>query len=237
MEIIRKKKNLSKKRLKLQRKETSSSGVEELETEVLRLWMEKMPALVDNVMKIGLPELGEQLRFVTTRAFNAIALLDFIAMKEKIVESFFCVYSIDYDSGMLLSKMAEEGKLGNVTFLISNIRNSAYRKKEQIVREKFINNPNIRLVFCGSHAKMMGIKTESNYYVVETSANFAPNSRIEQYMFENCRETYNFHKSWIDNIDKIATSKELAVFDYDGQQILGTNKFKEYGKDKIAGQC
>ena len=133
MEIIRKKKNLSKKRLKLQRKETSSSGVEELETEVLRLWMEKMPALVDNVMKIGLPELGEQLRFVTTRAFNAIALLDFIAMKEKIVESFFCVYSIDYDSGMLLSKMAEEGKLGNVTFLISNIRNSAYRKKEQIV--------------------------------------------------------------------------------------------------------
>lgn len=233
MEIIRRKKNILKNRLKLQRKETSSSGVEDMETEVLRLWMERSPALVENISKIGLPKKNEQLRFVTTRAFNAIAMVDFILSQEKIEECFFCVYSIDYESGALLSMMAEQGKLGKVTFLISNLRNSAYRKKEQIVRDKFIGNPNIRLVFCGSHAKMMGFKTESNHYVIETSANFAPNSRIEQYMFENCQQTYEFHKGWIDNVDKIATSRELAVFDYNGQQIAGTNKFKDYGKAQV----
>lgn len=236
MEIIRKKKkNISKDRLKLQRKETSDSGVEDLDTEVLRLWLERSPALVENISKIGLPRKNEQLRFVTTRSFNAIALVDFILSQEKIVECFFCVYSIDYDSGALLSMMAEQGKLGKVTFLISNLRNSAYRKKEKIVRDKFLGNPNIRLVFCGSHAKMMGFKTETNYYVVETSANFAPNSRIEQYMFENCQQTYKFHKRWIDKVDKIATARELAVFDYDGQQIAGSNKFKEYGEKQITG--
>lgn len=170
------------------------------------------------------------MRFVTTRAFNAIALVDFILQKEAILESFFCVYSIDYDSGVLLSNLADEGKLGKVTFVISNIRNSAYRKKEKIVRDKFIGNKNIRLVFAGSHAKMMGFRTAENFYVVETSANFAPNSRIEQYMFENSEAMFNFHKSWIEDIDKIATDRELAVFDYNGSQVKGSNKFKSYGK-------
>lgn len=226
MEIIRKKKNLSKKRLALQKKETSSSGVEDYQSEVVRLWAERSPMLVKNISEIGLPKKNEQLRFVTTRAFNAIALVDFILQTEAILESFFCVYSIDYDSGVLLSNLADEGKLGKVTFLISNIRNSAYRKKEKIVRDKFIDNKNIRLVFAGSHAKMMGFRTSENFYVVETSANFAPNSRIEQYMFENSEAMFNFHKSWIEDIDKIATDRELAVFDYDGSQIKGSNKFK-----------
>ena len=56
------------------------------------------------------------------------------------------------------------------------------------------------------------------YYVCETSANFANNSRIEQYMLENCQRTYEFHKSWIDEIRDFATNKELTVIDYDGKK-------------------
>lgn len=237
MEIIRKRKKLSKKRLDLQHKESSKSGLEDFDAEILRLWIEKAPMLVENIRKIGLPKKGEQLRFITTKSFNAMALVDFILQNEKIEESFFCVYSIDYDSGALLSMMADQGKLGKCTFLISNLRNSAYRKKEKIIRDKFIGNKNIRLIFCGSHAKMMGFKTASNHYVIETSANFANNSRIEQYMFENCEQTYNFHMGWLNTIEQIARAKELAVFDYDGQRIKGENKFKEYGEKQITGQC
>ena len=235
MEIIRKRKKLSKKRLDLQHKETSQSGLEDFDTEIIRLWIERAPMLVENIAKIGLPRKNEQLRFITTKAFNAIALVDFILMREKILECFFCVYSIDYDSGVLLSNMAEQGKLGKVTFLISNLRNSAYRKKEKIIRDKFIGNKSIRLIFCGSHAKMMGFRTEENFYVIETSANFANNSRVEQYMFENCEQTYKFHMGWLDKIETIASAKELAVFDYDGEQIKGENKFKEYGKTQVTG--
>ena len=214
----------------LQAKENSKSGVEDLDTEIMRLWIERAPMLVDNIHKIGLPRKNEQLRFITTKSFNAMALVDFILQNEKIEESFFCVYSIDYDSGALLAMMADQGKLGKCTFLISNLRNSAYRKKEKIVRDKFIENKNIRLIFCGSHAKMMGFKTAVNYYVVETSANFANNSRIEQYMFENCEQTYKFHMGWLDRIEQIATAKELAVYNYNGEKIKGENKFKEYGE-------
>lgn len=89
MEIIRKKKKLSKKRLDLQAKENSKSGVEDIDTEILRLWIEKAPMLVENIRKIGLPKKGEQLRFITTKSFNAMALVDFILQNEKIEESFF----------------------------------------------------------------------------------------------------------------------------------------------------
>lgn len=49
-------------------------------------------------------------------------------------------------------------------------------------------------------------------------------------MFENCEQTYKFHMGWLDHIEQIATAKELAVYDYNGEKIKGENKFKEYGE-------
>lgn len=229
MEFVRKS-NLSKKRLKLQTRETSDSGVEDFDEQVLRVWKKVAPTLLSSLSNIGLPKFGEQLRIITTKAFNAMAFIDFVINSgEKIIETYIAVYSIDYDTGVLIDNLAKEGSLGETTFLISNIRNSSYRKKEALVRERFLKNENIKLIFCGSHAKIMAFRTELNFYVIEGSANLAPNSRIEQYLFENNKEMFEFHKNWIDNIDKIATERELAVYDANGKRVAGTNDFKNYG--------
>ncbi|MFI3298755.1 MAG: hypothetical protein R3Y49_03015 [Rikenellaceae bacterium] len=228
MEIIKKRKNLSKSRLKLQEKSNTSSGLEEFPSDqVLQVWNTAAPTLIAHISEVGLPLQNQQIRMITTKAFNSIAFLDLICSRERILKTYICCYSIDYESGVVISRLAEQGKLGECTFLISNIRNSAYRKKEKVMRDLFLSNPKIRLVFCGSHAKLMAIQTEKNHYVIETSANFAANSRIEQYLFENSKIMFDFHSEWIDNIDKIATEKELAGYDFSGKKIRGENKFKD----------
>ena len=156
--IVRKSK-LSTKRLRLQAKEGSDSGVEATEDKIIRLYLDRLPVLVGNIRDVGLPKPGEQLRMVTKRAFNAIALLDMIRASDRIVETYICVYSIDYASGLVLDRMAKAGDLGRMTFLISNLRNGAHRQKEKAVNDLFVANPNIRLVFAGSHAKIMCCKT------------------------------------------------------------------------------
>lgn len=231
MIVVKKKSSLSKTRLKLQDKSGSSSGVEQMSDKVVHLWANYAPMLVGTLKNIGLPAPNEQLRIISTKCFNAIAFVDFIRQKEEILETYLAIYSIDFETGLLVDTMAKNGQLGKTTFLISNLKNSAYRKKDAVIRELFLKNENIRLIFCGSHAKIMCFRTKENFYVVEGSANLSPNSRIEQVLFENSQQMYEFHKSWIDEIDKIATDATLAVYDYDGKKIKGSNKFKEYAQN------
>lgn len=225
-------KGLSKQSFSFQEKTESKSGLEDFEDEILRSFQNSNTAvhIIEKIQDVGLPRKNESIRMITKKSFNALELIKYILKSEKIIETIICVYAIDYDSAVILDNWAKAEKLGNVTFLISNLKNSAYRKKDAAIREKFIKNNKIKLVFCGSHAKIICLRTKENYYVIETSANIAPNSRIEQYLFENNETVFEFHKKWINEIEKIARSKELAIYDFDGQKIAGENNFKEYDK-------
>ncbi len=52
-------------------KDTSDSGLEELEDEKYRRFIEKTYQVIESVEEIGLPKPGEQIRLVTFRSFNA----------------------------------------------------------------------------------------------------------------------------------------------------------------------
>lgn len=59
-----------------------------------------------------------------------------------------------------------------------------------------------RFICLENHAKvtlLCNYATE-NYIVIEGSANYTSNPRIEQYVISNDKETYDFHKSWMDEI-------------------------------------
>jgi len=60
---------------------------------------------------------------------------------------------------------------------------------------------NVKTSFYHSHAKIFLAKTKCDKYIVfEGSGNLSDNARLEQYLFENNKETYEFHKNWIENI-------------------------------------
>lgn len=53
-------------------------------------------------------------------------------------------------------------------------------------------------IYTHNHAKVLACRTEDgNHYVFEGSGNMSDNARIEQYRYENNRQTYEFHKSWM----------------------------------------
>lgn len=221
MKIIRPR--ISKRKYASQSKQNSRSGAEELDDISYSTWPTRNAEMIANLRAVGLPRPGEQKRLYTTKSFNAIGFLSLIAEGGGVVEeTYIAIYAIDYASGCLLDDMVSRGLLGKVYFLISNLRNTAHREKERILMERLARNPSIRLLFAGSHAKLIACRTrDGGHYVVEGSGNFAANSRIENYIFENCEQSFNFIKNELfGQLDKIATAKEFAMVDFnkDGQK-------------------
>lgn len=215
MKIIRPR--ISKRKYASQSKQNSRSGAEELDDISYSTWPTRNAEMIANLRAVGLPRPGEQKRLYTTKAFNAIGFLSLIAESgAPVEETYIAIYAIDYASGCLLDDMVSRGLLGKVYFLISNLRNTAHREKERILMERLARNPSIRLLFAGSHAKMIACRTsDGGHYVVEGSGNFAANSRIENYIFENCEQSFNFIKTELfGQLDKIATAKEFAMVDF-----------------------
>lgn len=219
MKIV--KHRISKSKYASQSDTHSRSGAEELDDISYSVWPTRNAEMISNLRTVGLPQPGEQKRLYTTKSFNAIGFLSLIIEQAgAIEETYIAIYAIDYASGCLLDDMVSRGLLGKVYFLISNLRNTAHREKERILMERLAKNPSIRMIFAGSHAKMIACRTcDGGHYVIEGSGNFAANSRIENYIFENCEQSFDHIKHRLfGQLDKIATAKEYAVVDFENGQ-------------------
>jgi len=151
-------------------KDTNDSGLEDLEDEKYRSYCEKTYQVITQIDEIGLPKQNEQLRLITFRSFNAALFLAHICQKEIVENIIIVVYSINGEAAKLINELILSGRIKKATILMSNLRNKAHRIKEQITRDLFVDNPNVDLFFCSSHAKIISMQTESgNYYTIEGS--------------------------------------------------------------------
>lgn len=194
-------------------KDTKDSGLESLEDEKYKSFCKKTYQVIEQVNEIGLPSLGEQLRLITFRSFNAAVFLAHITETEKIEEIIIVVYSINSEAAKLINDLILGEKIKKAKILMSNLRNKAHRAKEQITRDLFVNNPNVDLFFCSSHAKIISMRTSAgNYYTIEGSGNLSFNSRVEQYSIDNNKELFDFNNRWTDKIkDYLSGKKELIL--------------------------
>ena len=105
--------------------------------------------------------------------------------------------------------MIDQDRIKKAEILMSNLRNSAHREKEEIIKSIFISHPKIDLFYCSSHAKIFSCQTErGNFYTIEGSGNLAYNSRIEQYVIDNDRELYQFTCQWFSEIREFLKHKK-----------------------------
>jgi hypothetical protein len=194
-------------------KDTDDSGLEDLIDKSYKKFIKKTYEVITHVEKIGLPTKNEQIRLVTFRSFNAVHFLKYIADLEGVLDVKLAVYSINAEAAIMINELIENKTIEKATILISNLRNKAHRTKEQITRDLFVNNPNIDLFFCSSHAKIMSIKTKKgNFYTIEGSGNLSYNSRVEQYCLDNDEELFNFTEKWMQEIKKhLQGKKELIL--------------------------
>ena len=75
--------------------------------------------------------------------------------------------------------------------------------KQRALKEFCNKNKRCNHVYTHNHSKVLAVKTETGYYVFEGSGNMSDNARIEQYVYEESKDVYNFHKGWMNElIDK-----------------------------------
>jgi hypothetical protein len=195
------------------KKDTEDSGLELFEDEKYKKFIEKTYQIIESVEEIGLPRENEQIRLVTFKSFNAALFLAHICEKEKIKHLLLVVYSINAEAAQLICSLIDSGKIEKCTILMSNLRNKAHRKKEQVTRDMFVDNAKVDLFFASAHSKIMCMETEKdNFYCLEGSGNLSFNSRVEQYVIDNDKKLFYFTKNWMDKIKVyLAGKKELVL--------------------------
>lgn len=55
-----------------------------------------------------------------------------------------------------------------------------------------------KVISCDNHAKVILIRAKDKYYVIEGTANWTGNPRIEQNVVAQSKELFEFHKAWME---------------------------------------
>lgn len=163
----------------------------------------------------GEPGEGEQWRIITEKQFNAFALILHLLQTRVIEEMYLAVYRINEPTVRSIIEFVESGKIKKSVFVISSFFNQT-KKPEQwaIMLKQFADNTaSCCHVYTHNHAKVLAVKTSKNeYFVFEGSGNMSDNARIEQYIYENSKQSFEFHKKWMTNltIKKTKDAKEKS---------------------------
>lgn len=161
----------------------------------------KAKALSDLCIK---PKKNEQYRIITEKQFNAYALILHLLESEIIDEMYLAIYRINQPTVNSIINLILSKRIKKATFVISNFFNQT--KKPEVwaikLREFCEGNNRCNHIYTHNHAKVLIAKTKSGYYVFEGSGNMSDNARIEQYIYENNKQVFDFHKNWMQKLIK-----------------------------------
>ena len=122
--------------------------------------------------------------------------------EEEIEEMYLAIYRINEPTVSDIIDYIQAGKIKKATFIISNFFNQT-KKPERwalMLKEFADNNQSTKHIYIHNHSKVLAVKTKKNYYVFEGSGNMSDNARIEQYVYENNKEVFEFHKNWMNEL-------------------------------------
>lgn len=140
-----------------------------------------------------------QYRIVTSMSFNAVTVIQHIYTYFKVDEIFIAVFRMNNKSFDFLKEIIIADNV-DATFMISVYfaNNKHYERWTYDLKEISKNNKKVKVGFGNIHAKVFLCKTECGKHIVfEGSGNLSHNEAIEQYIYEDNKQTYNFHKEWI----------------------------------------
>ena len=153
------------------------------------------------------PKPGEQYRIITEKQFNAFSLILAVIEKQIIEELWIAIYRINQPTVYAIIDMIEKGLIKKGGFVISNFFNQTKRPEvwANVLLEYCESNPNFKHVYTHNHSKVVIMKIQNNYYVMEGSGNMSDNARIEQYLYENNKASFEFHKEWMNDVFEKST--------------------------------
>lgn len=144
-------------------------------------------------------EEGVQYRIITDNAFNAISVIRFLVEEFKLMQVYIAVYRMNLQAVRLLQQIIDDNKI-ECWILLSNFfrENKRYERWSEELITYAENKDQVHLAYSRNHAKVfLGFTQCGKHIVFEGSGNLSDNSRLEQYIYENNRVSFEFHRNWI----------------------------------------
>ena len=134
--------------------------------------------------------------------YSSIGLIKYIAENEVINEMYVSTFRIGRKQFDVITELKDKGKLGKCAFVTSQtqqkvdcamIYNGTTYNYYEYICEKCKEYGWVLKAY-DNHSKLILMRTDKNYYVVETSSNLNENPKMEQFSFENDKSLYEWYK-------------------------------------------
>jgi hypothetical protein len=160
---------------------------------------------LDAILNQCLPCEGECIKLISfDGGFSSISFISLVAQKENILELTASTLRIGEKQFIHLARLSQARKLHKATFFLSTLmkedkkrinKYNYYGKFEEICK---INK--WERIVVNNHSKIILMRTQDNFYVIETSSNLNENPKIEQYSFENDKTLYSFYYGFFEKL-------------------------------------
>lgn len=150
-----------------------------------------------------LPQTGESIHIVSNGSFDYFNLIP-IAIKlmgDKCNDFYFSTWTLNNGNSEAILKLYDDGKVKTIKCLVGLY----FKKRESAVFNMLYEGLKKRnqIIYSNeNHSKVTLLDNGVDFIVIEGSANFTANPRIEQFSVHNCKELHQFHKEWMDEVIK-----------------------------------
>lgn len=141
-------------------------------------------------------EIGESLHILSNENFGSIEMLSVLTGRLKVKEIMITTWSFNEEFIELITRLLDKGV--KIQFCCDkSIKGRKAHLYAQVahLRLKYRELFNL-ILHDGVHAKVTILDAGESKIVIECSANYSKNVKIEQFCITNDEELYNFHKSW-----------------------------------------
>jgi len=152
-----------------------------------------------------LPEENEFFHIISNGNFDYWSIVPIIiemaGMKSATLHA--STWTLNRPNALEMLEMLDDGRLSQISLLTGTY----FKRRESAVYATIANGllaRNSRIVCLENHAKVALISDGEKFFVMEGSANFTANPRIEQNIIGQSRELYEHHKTWIEEIFTLA---------------------------------
>ena len=146
-----------------------------------------------------LPDPGESIHVVSNGDFDYWSLVPHALGSMGPSEFHGSTWTMNRGNVLDMFDLYDRGQLTSITLLTGLY----FKRRESAVYATVVEGLESRgqwYAACPNHAKVILICDGTTDLVIEGSANFTANPRIENHVITNDRALYDFHKSWMDEI-------------------------------------
>ena len=154
-----------------------------------------------NTLIGGLPANGEDIRIITRNRFDTF---DFIILVLKHVQAiddmYIAIYRIGKKTLTSLVLLFDKNIIKKLHVVINDGFEKLMPEVCNMLYNFAVSRDNFDVHLINTHAKVICMRADENYFVVEGSGNMNINARIEQYSFANSKTIFIFHSNWMKNV-------------------------------------